>query len=323
MRLFRWMALVLLALASGVVGAQDKAYPDRPVRMIVPFPPAGAPDALARMLASYVSEKHGWNLVVENRPGAGGNLALDLAAKARPDGYTFVVGQTDNVVLNPLVYSKLTYDPDKDLEPVGLIAKGALVLVVRASSPHQTLGQVIEAAKASPGKLTFASPGYGTSIHMVHQLWERASNIRLTHVPYKGSAFALPDLLGGQVDLYMGSIPTLQGQIESGALRALAVTAHPRADSLKNVPTFREAGVQGVEMASAFGMMAPRGTPADIVSKWNGAINDLVRSPDLRRKIVQMGADPLGGTPQQMRDLYSADRQRLGDVIRAGNIKLD
>jgi len=323
MKLIKTLTALLLTLACVAVSAQDKAYPDRPVRLIVPFPPAGAPDALARMLSTYVSERYGWNMVVENKPGAGGNLALDLVAKSRPDGYTLVMGQTDNVVLNPLTYSKLTYDPDKDLEPVGLFAKGALVLVVRAGSPYQSLGQVIEAAKARPGNVKFASPGYGTSIHVVQALWERASRIELTHVPYKGSAFALPDLLSGQVDVYMGSIPTLLSQIESGALRALAVTTHTRSAALKDVPTFREAGVEGVEMASAFGMLAPRGTPLEIIAKLNAVINELLRSPQARQKIAQMAADPLGGSPQQMRDLYAHDRQRLADVIRSANIKLD
>ena len=323
MTFFRVLTTLLLALTCWAASAQDKAYPERPVRLIVPFPPSGAPDALARMLSTYVSERYGWNIVVENKPGAGGNLALDLAAKARPDGYTLVMGQTDNVVLNPLIYSKLTYDPDKDLEPVGLFAKGALVLVVRAASPFQSLGQVIEAAKARPGHIKFASPGYGTSIQVVQELWERSSRIQMTHVPYKGSSFALPDLLSGQVDVYMGSIPTLLSQIESGALRALAVTTHTRSAALKDVPTFREAGVDGVEMASAFGMLAPRGTPQDVIMKLNGAINDMLRSPAARQKIQQMAAEPLGGTPQQMRDLYAHDRQRLADVIRLANIKLD
>ncbi|NYT25066.1 tripartite tricarboxylate transporter substrate binding protein [Alcaligenaceae bacterium] len=322
MKNLKWVAAMLMTCCA-VAAAQAASYPERAVRLIVPFPPAGAPDALARMLSAFVEEKHGWGLVVENKPGAGGNLALDQAARSRPDGYTLVMGQTDNVVLNPLIYSKLTYDPDKDLEPVGLVAKGALVMVVKADSPYQTVDDVIKAAKANPEKVTFASPGYGTSIHIVHQLWQQASDINITHVPYKGSAFALPDLLGGRVDLYMGSVPTLQGQIESGAVRPLAVTSDARVASLKDVPTFREQGVEGVEMASAFGLLVPRGTPADIISKWNTAINDMLQSPEARGKITQMGADSLGGTPQQMRDLYANDRQRLGDVIRAAGIKLD
>ncbi|MFA7668694.1 MAG: tripartite tricarboxylate transporter substrate binding protein [Burkholderiaceae bacterium] len=322
MNKLKWLASMLM-MCCAFATAQAASYPERAVKLIVPFPPAGAPDALARMLSAFVEEKYGWSLVVENKPGAGGNLALDQAARSRPDGYTLVMGQTDNVVLNPLIYSKLTYDPDRDLEPVGLVAKGALVMVVKADSPYQTVDDVIKAARANPEKVTFASPGYGTSIHIVHQLWQQASDINITHVPYKGSAFAIPDLLGGRVDLYMGSVPTLQGQIESGAVRPLAVTSDARVASIKDVPTFREQGVVGVEMASAFGLLAPSGTPADIISKWNTAINEMLQSPEVHQKIVQMGADSLGGTPQQMRDLYASDRQRLGDVIRAADIKLD
>ncbi|MET4579226.1 Bug family tripartite tricarboxylate transporter substrate binding protein [Ottowia thiooxydans] len=319
----KWLLAAVLATPFGAVIAQDKPYPDRPVRIIVPYPPGGAPDLLARMLSTFVKEGRNWNVVVDNKPGAGGNLALDLAAKARPDGYTLVIGQTDNVALNPLVYSKLSYDPDRDLEPVGLIAKGTLVLVVRASSPFKTLGEVIEVARTQPGKISFATPGYGTSAHILHEIWERASNIKLAHIPYKGSAFALPDLLGGQIDLYIGSIPTLKGQIESGVIRALAVTGTERAASLRNVPTFAEAGVTGVDMASAFGLLLPRGTPADITLKWNTAINEMLKSPEARGKIVGMGADPLGGSSQEMRELFARDRTRYEKVIRAANIKLD
>lgn len=321
--LAKWLAGALVAVLAVLAFAQDKAYPERPVRLIVPYPPGGAPDVLARMLSNFAKEGRGWNVVVENKPGAGGNLALDMASKSRPDGYTLVMGQTDNVALNPLVYSKLSYDPDKDLEPVGLVAKGTLVLVVRANSPFRNLEQVIAAAKARPGQVSFATPGYGTSAHILHEIWERESAIKLLHIPYKGSAFALPDLLGGQIDLYIGSIPTLKGQIESGSIRALAVTGSERAASMKNVPTFAESGVSGVEMASAFGLLVPRGTPADISQQWNTAIGEMLKSPDALARIVSMGADPLGGSPQQMRELFARDRERYGQVIRAANIKLD
>lgn len=321
--LAKWLAGALVAVLAVLAFAQDKAYPERPVRLIVPYPPGGAPDVLARMLSNFVKEGRGWSVVVENKPGAGGNLALDMASKSRPDGYTLVMGQTDNVALNPLVYSKLSYDPDKDLEPVGLVAKGTLVLVVRANSPFRNLEQVIAAAKARPGQVSFATPGYGTSAHILHEIWERESAIKLLHIPYKGSAFALPDLLGGQIDLYIGSIPTLKGQIESGSIRALAVTGSERAASMKNVPTFAESGVSGVEMASAFGLLVPRGTPADISQQWNTAIGEMLKSPDALARIVSMGADPLGGSPQQMRELFARDRERYGQVIRAANIKLD
>jgi len=321
--LAKWLAGALMAVLAVLAFAQDKAYPERPVRLIVPYPPGGAPDVLARMLSNFVKEGRGWSVVVENKPGAGGNLALDMASKSRPDGYTLVMGQTDNVALNPLVYSKLSYDPDKDLEPVGLVAKGTLVLVVRANSPFQNLGQVIAAAKARPGQVSFATPGYGTSAHILHEIWERESGIKLLHIPYKGSAFALPDLMGGQIDLYIGSIPTLKGQIESGTIRALAVTGSERAASMKNVPTFAESGVSGVEMASAFGLLVPSGTAADVVQKWNAAIGEMLKSPDALGRIVAMGADPLGGSPLQMRELFARDRERYGQVIRAANIKLD
>lgn len=323
MNIVKAMLLAMLVLALPHAHAQADRYPNGPVRIVVPYPVGGAPDVLSRMLSSYVSQKYGWNLVVENKPGAGGNIALDTVAKSQPDGHLFALTQTDNVALNPLMYSKLSYDPDKDLEPIGLIASGTMVMVAKPGSPFNSIEDVVAFARNNPSKVSFGSPGHATSVHLVHELWQRASNIKIIHVPYRGSAQAVPDLMGGSLDLYMGSIPTLLAQIEGGRLKALGVTDAVRSPSLKDVPTFKESGIDGVEMTSAFGIMAPSGTPKDILMKWNAAINSMLADPDFKKRIVAMGATPLGGSPTRLREVYANDRKRLAGIIRESGIKVD
>ncbi len=310
----------LLAACTATL-AQD--YPNKPIRFIVPFPPGGGTDSLTRMVANKLTDTLKWTFVVENKPGAGGNVALDTTAKAPPDGYTLVMAQTDNVVLNPLLYSKLTYDPVKDLVPVGLVASGPAVLVVRADSPYKTLADVVAAAKAEPGKLTFASPGLGTVSHLISELWQKSSGMKLTHVPYRGLSQALPDVLSGQVDMYMGSIPTLQGHIKGGKVRALAVTTAKRSPVLPQVPTYTESGIPGVELASVWGVMAPAGTPEAVIQRINTELNKALQQPDMREKIIASGAVMLGGSPQEMGELYAADRQKLAPVVRDSGTRLD
>jgi len=310
----------LLAACTATL-AQD--YPNKPIRFIVPFPPGGGTDSLTRMVANKLTETLKWTFVVENKPGAGGNVALDTTAKAPPDGYTLVMAQTDNVVLNPLLYSKLTYDPVKDLVPVGLVASGPAVLVVRADSPYKTLADVVAAAKAEPGKLTFASPGLGTVSHLISELWQKSSGMKLTHVPYRGLSQALPDVLSGQVDMYMGSIPTLQGHIKGGKVRPLAVTTAKRSPVLPQVPTYTESGIPGVELASVWGVMAPAGTPEAVIQRINTELNKALQQPDMREKILASGAGVLGGSPQEMGALYTNDRQRLAPVVRDSGTRLD
>ena len=325
MRISTAAAAALMVLGASLTGTAVHAqgYPERPIRIVVPFPAGGGTDSLTRQIASALTARLKWVVTVDNKPGAGGNLALDSVAKARPDGYTLVMSQTDNVVLNPLLYAKLSYDPVKDLEPVALVASGAAVLVVRADSPYKTLADVIAAAKARPGQLTVATPGTGTISHLVNQIWQNASGVKFTHVPYRGMAQAIPDLIGGQVDMYMGSIPTLLSQIEGGKLRPLAITAAKRSPVLPNVPTYAESGVKGVELASVWGLMAPAGTPAAVVERWNTEVNALLKQADVRDKILATGAEVLGGPPKALADLNAADRARLAPVVHEAGIKLD
>jgi len=316
------ISAVALAL-TGLATANAETYPDRPIKIVVPFPAGGGTDALTRQLATALTTKLNWVVTVDNKPGAGGNLALDNVAKAKPDGYTFVMAQTDNVVLNPLLYTKLSYDPVKDLEAVVPVASGAAVLVVRADSPYKTLADVVAAAKAKPGQLTVATPGTGTIAHLVNQIWQNASGVKFTHVPYRGMAQAIPDLIGGQVDMYMGSIPTLLAQIEGGKVRPLGVTMAKRSPVLPNVPTYGESGIKGVELASVWGLLAPAGTPKAIVDRWNTEVNAVLKQPDVRDKIISTGAELIGGAPKALADMNAAERARLAPVVREAGIKLD
>jgi tripartite-type tricarboxylate transporter receptor subunit TctC len=316
-------AIALGCLLAIGTSAFAQSFPQRPIKLIVPFPAGGGTDNLARLIATKLTDSFQWTVVVENKPGAGGNVALDTTAKAPADGYTLVMAQTDNVVLNPLLYSKLTYDPVKDLQPVALVASGPAVLVVRADSPYKTLADIVAAAKAKPGELTFASPGTGTIAHLISEAWQKSSGIKLTHVPFRGMSQALPDLIGGRLDMYMGSIPTLQSQLQGGKVRAIAVTTAKRSPVLPEVPTYTESGIRGVELASVWGVMAPAGTPAAIVNQINAAVNKVVQIPETTDKIVSSGAAVLSGTPQQMADLYTADRARLALIVRDSGTKLD
>ena len=224
---------------------------------------------------------------------------------------------------SPLLYSKPSYAPFRDLVPGGPVPSGPAVLVVRADSPYKTLADVVAAAKAAPAKLTFASPGLGTVSHLISELWQKSSGMKLTHVPYRGLSQALPDVLSGQVDMYMGSIPTLQGHIKGGKVRALAVTTAKRSPVLPQVPTYTESGIPGVELASVWGVMAPAGTPQNVIQRLNTELNKVLQQPDTREKIIASGAVMLGGSPQEMGELYAADRQKLAPVVRDSGTRLD
>lgn len=324
----RHVLIAMCALGASVMvstpaHADAASYPQRPIRMIVPFPAGGGTDSMARLLTNKLTQDHGWTFVVENKPGAGGNVALDTTAKAAADGLTLVMAQTDNAVLNPLLYYKLTYDPIKDLRSVGLVAAGPAVLVVKAESPHKTLADIHKVAKANPGKLTFASPGTGTISHVILEAWQKSADVQLAHVPYRGMAQAMPDLLGDRVDLYMGSVPTLISHIQSGKVRAIAVTTAERSQMIPNVPTYTESGVKGVELASVWGVMAPTKTPDDVVNKLNAAINKAISDTETKQKILNSGAQLVSGSAADMEKRYTNDRNMIAPIIKASGMKLD
>lgn len=320
-------AALPVAIAATLLGAapaaQAQAWPAKPIRLVVPFPPGGGTDLIARETAQRVGAATGWTFVIENRPGAGGNLGVDVAAKAAPDGYTIVLGQTSNLAINPTLYAKMPYDPLKDLAPIVLVANAPLVMVTGMGTPHKTLADAVAAAKAKPGSLNFASPGNGTVAHLTSELFQKAAGIETQHVPYKGAAQALTDVISGTVDLYMSSVPTLLGQIKQGKLRPLAVTSAKRVDDLPNVPTINESGYKGFDAVTWFGLLAPAGTPRDVIAKLNAEFNKALQNPELRKKLGDEGADPAGGTPEQFAALIRDEIPRWGKVVRDSGAKID
>ena len=314
------LATLFITLAVPVL-AQN--YPNKPIRVIVPFPAGGGTDIIARDVTNKLSSTLGWSFVVENKPGSGGNLGVDAAAKAAADGYTLALGQTSNLAINPTLYGKMSYDSLKDLAPVGLVASAPLVLVVAADSPYKTLADIVNASKAKPASLNFASPGNGTVAHLSSELFQKTAGVKFTHIPYKGAAQASTDLIGGQVQLYMSSVPTLLGHIKNGKMRALAVTSLNRVDDLPQVPTVAESGYKGFEAVTWFGFVAPAAVPKDIVVRLNTEINKALQSADVKKKLGDQGADVLGGTPEQFSALIRSDIARWAPIIKESGAKLD
>jgi len=310
-----------LLLASGIAAAQ--AYPARPIKLIVPFPPGGGTDIIAREVANKVATSEGWTIVIDNKPGSGGNIGVDAAAKASPDGYTLVLGQTSNLAINPSLYAKLPYDPVKDLAAVGLVASAPLVVVVSSASPYKKLADVVAAAKAKPTALNYASSGNGTVAHLATEQFQRVAGIQLTHVPYKGASQGMTDLVGGQIQLYVSSVPTLIAQIKSGQLRALAVTSLQRNRDLPDVPTMVEAGYKDFEAVTWFGVAGPAAMPKDAIAKLNAAFNKALATPDVQKKLAAQGAEVLSGPPEKFASLIRTDGVRWGAIVKASGIKLD
>lgn len=311
---------ILCALA---LPALAQTYPAKPIRVIVPFPAGGGTDIITREVTNKVAMAMGWRFVVDNKPGSGGNLGVDAAAKASGDGYTIVLGQTSNLAINPTLYRKLPYDVAKDLTPVSLVASAPLVLVTTMDSPYRTLADVVTASKARPGAINMASPGNGTVAHLTSELFQKTAGIKLTHVPYKGAAQAVNDLIGGQVQLYLSSVPTLIGHIRNGKMRALAVTSAKRMDDLPNVPTIAESGYGGFEAVTWFGFVAPAATPKDIVARLNAEFNKALQVPELKKKLNDQGAEVLGGTPEQFGTLMKKDIVRWSAAVKASGAQID
>jgi len=312
-----------LAAAFACSAALAQAYPAKPIRVLVPFPPGGGTDIVAREVTQRVSTNTGWTFVIDNKPGAGGNLGVDAAAKSPADGYTIVLGQTSNLAINPTLYSKLPYDPVKDLAPIGLVASAPLILVVPTQSPYKTLADLVAAAKAKPGEVNFASPGNGTVAHLTGEKFQKTAGIRFTHVPYKGANQALTDVISGQVQLYVSSVPSVLQQIRTGKLRALAVTSEKRIADLPQTPTVAEAGFKGFDAVTWFGFLAPAGTPKDAVARLNAEFNKALQQPELKKRLADEGADPLGGTPEQFVQLIRDDIGRWGKIVKESGVRLD
>ncbi|THJ30467.1 tripartite tricarboxylate transporter substrate binding protein [Lampropedia aestuarii] len=290
-------ACALLAALSMAALAQTPPattnYPgSKPVRLIVPFPPGGGTDILSRLLAQKLSEKNQWTVIIDNRPGAGGTIGISEAVRAQPTGYDIVMGQKDNLVLGYYLYSGLPWNPEKDLTPVAHVAYAPLLIATAADGRFKTLDDVIAAAKAAPGQITYGTPGLGTGLHINGVMFEKAAGIALNHVPYKGSSPALLDTVSGHVDLLMSTVPSAMAQIKAGKLRPLAVTSAQRSSSLPDVPTVAELGLQNFDNSTWFGLFGPKHLPESIALELNTQVNQLLADPSIQQAILAQGAEP-------------------------------
>lgn len=315
------LTAILCTIASSIALAQP--YPNKPIKFVIPFPAGGGTDIFARTVGQKLTENYKWTVIPENKPGAGGNLGIEAVANALPDGYTIGLGQTSNLAINPTLYPKLPYDPSKDLSPIILVASSPLVIVVAANSPFKNFADIVAAAKVKPNQITYGSPGNGTVAHLGMELLQKTAGIDLLHIPYKGSAQALTDIVGGQIQIYASSVPTAMGQIKDGRLRAIAVTSLKRSPSLPETPTIAESGWPSFEAITWFGFVAPAKTPAPIIKELNSKIGEVLKSADVRKKLMGEGGEILGGTPEQFTTLLNRDTARWARVIQEANVKID
>lgn len=311
------------ALALPFVGtARAQAqWPNRVVKVVVPFAAGGTTDILGRLMAQKLSEEYGQQFIVENKTGAGGNIGADSVAKAEPDGYTFVIGTPGPHVINQYIYKNQPFDSGKDLAPVVVIARVPNLISINPEVKAKTLQEFIALAKSQPGKLSFASPGNGSTGHVSTELLKSMAGIDLVHVPYRGSAPALTDVMGGRVDMSLDNLPAVQPFVEGGKLRALAVTTAKRWPELPDVPTVAEAGVPGYEASSWFTIAAPAKTPADIIERVNKSVNKYMADPEMIARMRKLGADPVGGSPQDMAKLIADENVKWKKAIEFAGLK--
>ena len=317
----RFVVAAIAAFLSFSAAAQS--YPSKPIRLIVPFAAGGGNDNIARLVGKRLTDSVGQPLVIDNRPGAGGVLGAELAAKAAPDGYTLFLGGVGSHAVNPNLIEKLPYDPIKDFAPVILLAQAPLILVVHPSVPARTFAEFVAYARNNPGKLNFASNGNGSSSQLAAVMFDSMAGAEMVHVPYKGLAPALTDLLSGQVQLMFSSVVAILPHIKAGKLRALAVTGAGRLPSLPEVPTIAESGFPGYEASSWYGILAPAGTPRDIVTKLNAELSKALAQPEVRNSLLADGAEPVGGTPENFAAYIRSEKERMGKLIRDAKIRLE
>ena len=303
--------------------ALPQDYPSRPIRMIVPFPAGGTADLLARQIGQTMGEALRQQVVIENRTGAGGNIGADLAAKAKPDGYTLLMGTVSTHAINPNLYPNMPYDPVKDFAPVAMVARMPNLLVLHPSVPAASVAELIALAKARPGTLAFASAGNGTTQHLAGELFKKMADVDMIHVPYKGNAPAVTDLVGGQVQVMFDNIPVSLQQVRAGKLRALAVTGPARSPVLPQLPTVAEAALPGYNITSWFGLYAPSGTSPQIIERLNREANKALSSVPIRRRLTDQGIEPAGGTPGQFAEFMRTELVKWGKIVKESGARID
>ena len=323
MNVQRWMSSLVVAVALVAAGdAAAQAYPTKSIRLVAPSTPGDAPDVIARLIAERLSVALGQQVVVENRPGAGGVVGSEIVAKAAPDGYTLIMGNAGSHGINAAVYSKLPYDILKDFAPVSQIAIAPNIFVVNPGLPVTTIQELIAYAKARPGQLSYASGGNGSSSHMSMELLKSMAGIDVVHVPYKGSTPALTDVISGQDAVMSVNMPPAVPHVKAGKLRALAVTTRARTPSMPDLPTVAET-LPGYETVAWFGVLAPAGTPRDVVNRLSAEIGRIARSPEMRERLAGMGAEPVGGTPEEFAAVMARDIAKWTELAKSVGIKID
>ena len=317
----RWLAALFALAVCATAWAQT--YPTRPIKLVVAFTPGGTTDIIARVLAEAAGGRLGQQIIVENRPGAGGNLGTEAVARAAPDGYTLTLCTIGTCAMNAAIYPSMPYDVERDFAPVVLAASVSNVLTVNPAVPAQTVKELVALAKNKPGTLTYGSTGYGSSPHFAGELLKAQAGVEITHVTYKGSAPAIIDLRGGQIDVFFDNAPSILPHIKAGAVRALATTGAKRSKQLPNVPTMQEAGYPGFVIQPWWGVLAPAKTPPAIVAKLNEAFNGALRDPSVIKRFEEVDLDPAGGTPDQLHALIVSETAKWGKLARSRNIKAD
>jgi len=323
-RLRTLVALLLAAAAlaaPAVAGAQ--AYPSRPVKLVVPFPPGGSLDITGRLIAQRLTDMWGQAVVVENKPGAGGNIGADFVAKAAPDGYTILLGALSTHAVNPNLYAKMPYDAVRDFAPITLIATTPNVLVVNAATPVGNVREFIAWTKANPGKLAFGSGSNGSAGHLAGELYKVDTGTDAVHIPFKGGAPATQALLAGDTQFMFDNLANAMAQVKAGKLKALAVTTAERSTLVPELPTMAEAGLSGFDISTWYGLFAPAGTPAAIIAKWNADVTRILNTPDVRAKLMADGAEPAPDTPEQFAQMIARELAKYARIIKASGAKVD
>lgn len=315
-------AAVALPLPQAHVQAQS-AFPTRSVTLVVPFPPGGGTDTGARLIAQKLAARWGQQVVVDNKGGAAGQIGADLVAKAKPDGYTILMGNIGTQAINPSLYAKMPYDPDKAFAPISLVAELPLAMMVNPGVQAKTAKEFVALARSQPGRLSYSSSGAGGAPHLAAEMFKQGSNSFIVHVPYRGGGPAISDLLAGHVQLSFMTVLEASGHVKAGRLRALAVTSDKRVPALADVPTLAETVLPGFNSISWIGLLAPAGTPKDIVEKMSADVRDVVASDDVKARLIELGGVPRANTPDQFAQMIASDRQRYAQIIRDRKITVD
>jgi tripartite-type tricarboxylate transporter receptor subunit TctC len=310
---------LITSLSTGVAAAQTSDYPNKPIKIVVGFTPGGSTDAIGRQIANSFSKILGQSVIVENKPGANGNLATDFVRRAPPDGYTLFYTSIGHVT-NPLIYKDAKYDPVKDFTPIGQVLAGPNILVVPPNSKFKTLKELIDYGRANPGKINFASSGIGSSLHLSGELFKQLSGVDMVHIPYKGAGSLMPHLMSGQVDLAFPNLPTGVSLVEQGQLRALGVTTNTRSSAAPNIPTIEEAGVPNYDMSTWYGLVGPADLPAPVLKKLTDALAQTLNDPEFRGRLVAQGMDPRPSSPQDFAKFIQGESTRWSAILKEMNV---